>query len=94
MTYRQQTGLWFFISGVLILSLWVLAYPVTNWAYDLGLLSFKYGVFTNEQLFLLGGAGVVSLRMASLTGIPFLITGLAQIIIGIDKKKTKKKNKK
>ncbi len=82
MTERQQTGVWFVITGILLLSFKLLAFALTDWAILSGFLSLPEEVFTTDQRYTLGGASVVSLQLISLAGIPFLLTGLAQIVIG------------
>lgn len=48
--------------------------------------------FTDEQKYMLGASAVVSLQFVAVTGIPLIITGLAQIILG--SQNVKKSNKK
>lgn len=92
MTERQKTGVWFIVTGVLLLSLWIFSYAIVNLVIDSGLFSLKSNNLTDEQLYVIGAAGVFAVQLASATGIPLLITGLAQIIIG--RQKTKKNSKK
>jgi hypothetical protein len=92
MTQRQQTGVWFIVTGILLLSLWVFAYAIINSLFSSGLILLDESKFTDESIYLIGASGVVSLQLASLTGVPFLITGLAQLITG--KQTSKKSNKK
>lgn len=91
MTERQQTGVWFMITGLLLLSLWIFAYKIMNWFIDFNLLNLNEKNLTEDQLYVIGASGVVSLCLASVTGIPLLITGLAQFIIGKQTKKNRKK---
>ncbi len=89
MTDRQQTGVWFVITGVLLLSLWVFSYVIVNWAINSGFVSLTG--LSDEQSHVVGASGVAALQLISLTGIPFVITGLAQIFIG--SKQTKRSTK-
>ena len=88
-TDRQITGLWFIITGLLLLSLSFFSYAIVNWAISSGFTIVNTANFTNDQKFILGASGVVSLQYASLTGIPLLMTGLAQVIMGTSKSKKK-----
>lgn len=92
MSDRQQTGVWFIVTGVLLLSLWILSYPIANWSIDSHFFPFHTEGFSNEQQYILGGSAVIGLQLTSLTGIPLVLTGLAQIIVG--KNKDRKKNSK
>lgn len=93
MTDRQITGVWFIITGLLLLSFWVTSYAIVNWAITSGFVSLVNNAsFTNDQKFVLGASSVVSLQYVSLTGVPFLLTGLVQVITGASK--SKKKNTK
>ncbi len=87
MTERQQTGLWFIITGILLLSLSVLASSIASWAISSGFILSNVSSFSNEQSILLGASAVVAIQLVSLTGVPFLITGLAQIVFGAKGKK-------
>lgn len=91
MTERQQTGIWFVITGILLLSLWIFAYAIANWSIDSGFITANTNTFSDDQKFVLGASGVVALQLVSLTGIPFVITGVIQILVGA---KTTKSNKK
>lgn len=89
-TDRQQTGIWFAVVGVLLLSFWFLSFSIVNWAIGTGYLSLPEANFTDEQLYVIGGASVASVQFASLLGIPFIFVGLAQVATGF--KKSKKNN--
>ncbi len=92
MTERQKTGIWFVITGVLLLSLWTVAYAIVNWSIESGFAAINMDNFSDEHKYILGASGVVALQLASLTGIPFVITGVAQIITGTQTaNKSKKK---
>ncbi len=93
MTERQQTGAWFVITGVFILLFWFFAYPIAQWAIDSGVFSVAETSFNDEQLYVLGASSVVTIQLASLVGIPFIITGLVQLLVET-KKSTKTKTKK
>lgn len=93
MTERQQTGLWFIATGLLLLSLWIFAYAIVNWSIDSGLFFGLHAAdFTNEQRYMIGVSGVVSIEMVSLAGVPLVITGAIQYFTGAptSKKKAKK----
>jgi len=92
MTDRQQTGIWFIIVGIALLSLWTLSYAIVNWAVEVNFTSINMHNFSDEQKYILGASGVVALQLISLTGAPFVMAGVAQIIIG--RPKTKKANRK
>lgn len=92
MTDRQQTGVWFIITGILLLSLWILSYTIVNWSITSGFFALNTSNFSNDQLYVIGASGVVALQLTSLTGVPLVITGLAQVITGAQKaKKSSKK---
>lgn len=92
MTERQQTGLWFILTGFILLSLWIFAFPIVHWSIDSGFLVIQNSpALTDEQRYVVGASGVVALELVSLTGIPFLITGLAQFIVGAPKSRKKAK---
>lgn len=93
MTERQKTGVWFVITGVLLLSLWCFAYAIVNSSINSGLTILDSSNFTDEQGYVIGAAGVASLQFASLTGVPLIVTGLAQIITGTQKAKKKSSKK-
>lgn len=92
MTERQQTGLWFILTGFILLSLWTSAFAIVNWSIDSGFLFIQNShELTDEQRYVVGASGVAALELISLTGIPFLITGLAQLIVGAPKSRKKAK---
>lgn len=92
MTDRQQTGIWFTITGILLLSLWVFSYAIVNYLFDINLLALNGDSLSDEHLYTFGASCIAALQLASLTGIPLLITGIAQTITG--RKKAKKSSKK
>lgn len=94
MTDRQTTGLWFIVTGILLLSLWLFAFAIVNLSIDVGFAAVNSSSFSDEQQYLLGAAGVVALQFVSLTGIPVIITGVAQMISGAPKAKKKHSAKK
>lgn len=93
MTERQKTGIWFVVTGALLLSIWTFSYAITNWSIDSGFTSITMHNFSDEQKYILGASGVVALQLISLTGIPFVIAGVAQILIGARTAKKVVKNK-
>lgn len=94
MSDRQQTGVWFVITGILLLSFWVFAYAIVNWWLTSSLFILNASNFSAEQLYIIGASGVVAVQLMSLTGVPFVITGLAQIVAGAQKADKTKKSKK
>lgn len=92
MTERQQTGVWFVVTRLLLLSLWFLSYAIISAMINLGYFTnvFNISNLTNEQQFALGYSATLSVQLISFTGIPFLITGIAQILSGVKKKASKK----
>ncbi len=85
MTDRQQTGIWFVITGVLLLSLSIFASSIVNWAISSGFILSNTNNFSNEQSLVLGGSALVAIKLISLSGLPLVITGLAQIVTGANK---------
>lgn len=92
MTERQKTGVWFIITGILLLSFWIFAYAIVNWSIESGFAAINMDNFTDEQKYILGASGVVAIQFMSLAGLPFITIGIAQIIFGAQK--AKKSNKK
>lgn len=92
MAERQQTGLWFIVTGILILSFWFFAYHIVNWSINSEFLALDTNKFSDDQQYTIGASAVVTVKLISLIGIPFLITGIAQILGGM--KKAKKSPKK
>ncbi|MBP9667641.1 hypothetical protein KBD87_02440 [Candidatus Saccharibacteria bacterium] len=84
LTDRQQTGVWFIITGVLLVSFYVFSYAIVNWMISFGLFM-PNSHFSEEQLYAMGGSSVVAMQLVSLTGIPFLLTGVAQVVLGKQK---------
>jgi predicted phage tail protein len=89
MTDRQKTGVWFVVTGILLLSIWIFSDAIVNTMINAMPDLFAPGTryFTNEQQYVIGASGVFALRLTSVTGIPLIITGLAQIITGMQKAK-------
>ncbi len=92
LTERQQTGVWFLITGIFLLSFWFFSYSIVNWSSDLFVSTIDNTTpLSNDQLFAAGVAAVFAVQLMALTGIPFIITGISQIIIGAQKTKRGKK---
>lgn len=87
MTDRQQTGIWFVTAGVLLLSFSIFASSIVNWAISSGFILSGVSGFSDAQSLVLGASAVEAIKLISLTGVPFLITGLAQIVLGAKKSK-------
>lgn len=96
MTERQITGIWFIITGVLLLSMWLSPHLITSWYLVEGnslLRAENTAALTDEHLYSIGLAVTMAVQLFSLSGIPFLVTGVSQFIIGMPRKKLKKSNK-
>ena len=96
MTERQKTGLWFIITGLLVLSGWFFSYGVVSFMTDseIGALgdAMNNAGMTDRELYVLGVANVVAMQSISLVGVPLVIAGAAQMALGrtVPKKKSKK----
>lgn len=90
MTERQKTGVWSIVVGALLLLIWVLSYAIQNVLIDSKFLAISTWNLSDEQRYVLGASSVVTLQLISLTGIPFILVGIAQVLLGAQKNPKKK----